>query len=150
MIDSRLELALWAGASGSTLMMAGLCWFVQLVAYPMLSEIARGGPEVFARCHALHVRKITWFVAPAMLTEAGTTVALLVLAPGALTWACAALLALLWAATFGVHVPMHERLGRHGFEPALHRRLVSTNWIRTVGWTVKGALLLAMVPAMVL
>ena len=40
-------------------------------------------------------------------------------------------------------VPMHERLGR-GFDPAAHRRLVATNWIRTIAWTARGALVLWM------
>jgi hypothetical protein len=144
MIESSLERAVWAAASGATLMMAGLCWFVQLVAYPMLSEIARGGAEVFARCHAMHVRRITWFVAPTMLTEAGATVALVVLAPGPFTYTAAGLLALLWIFTFGLHVPLHNRLGRQGFDPALHARMVGTNWVRTIAWTAKGSALLAM------
>ena len=31
-----------------------------------------------------------------------------------------------------------------GFDAAVHRRLVRTNWIRTVGWTLRGALAVAM------
>jgi hypothetical protein len=41
---------------------------------------------------------------------------------------------------------MHERLG-HGYADWAHRRLVQTNWIRTVAWTARGVLVLWMLVA---
>jgi len=38
---------------------------------------------------------------------------------------------------------MHERLG-HGYADGAHRRLVQTNWIRTIAWTARGVLVLWM------
>jgi len=40
-------------------------------------------------------------------------------------------------------VPLHGRLAR-GFDAIAHRRLVSTNWVRTGGWSVRGVLALLM------
>ena len=54
------------------------------------------------------------------------------------------LLAIIWITTFGLSVPAHTRLA-DGFDPAAHARLVSTNWIRTVGWTLRALLSIWMI-----
>ena len=53
--------------------------------------------------------------------------------------ACAAGLALLaavWMSTALLQVPCHRKLAR-GFDPDVARRLVSSNWIRTVCWSLR-------------
>ena len=40
-------------------------------------------------------------------------------------------------------MPLHGRLAQ-GFDAVAHRRLVSTNWVRTAGWSVRGLLALLM------
>jgi hypothetical protein len=40
-----------------------------------------------------------------------------------------------------LQVPLHQKLSS-GFDAAVHRRLVATNWWRTVGWTLRGVCLL--------
>jgi hypothetical protein len=52
--------------------------------------------------------------------------------------------ALIWGTTGLVQVPLHAAL-TEGFDPAAHRRLVRTNWIRTVAWALRAALVLWMV-----
>lgn len=47
----------------------------------------------------------------------------------------------LWASTFLLQVPCHNRLGQ-AYHPATHQRLVRTNWIRTLIWTSRLLLLL--------
>jgi hypothetical protein len=47
-----------------------------------------------------------------------------------------ALLALIWVSTALLQVPAHTRLGR-GWDATTHRRLVSTNWIRTAAWLAR-------------
>jgi hypothetical protein len=51
----------------------------------------------------------------------------------------AVLLACIWLSTFAVQVPLHAQLGQ-GFDEATHQALVRSNWIRTVGWTLRCAL----------
>ncbi len=58
----------------------------------------------------------------------------------------ALLLALVWFSTFLIQVPCHETLAV-SFQAQVHRRLVATNWIRTVAWTLRGMLALAMLRA---
>lgn len=129
--------------AGATLLMAGLCWFVQVVHYPLYALV---GSEAFARYEQAHTRRTTWVVAPLMGVELASALALLVLRPAAVpagwVWTGASLLALLWISTALVQVPLHGRLER-GFDPEAARRLVAGNWVRTAAWSARGALALA-------
>ena len=80
-----------------------------------------------------------------MLVEAATA-GLLLLAwpeelPGWMPWAGAGLLVLIWGATALLSVPQHTILGT-GFDEGAYHALVSTNWVRTVAWTLRGMLML--------
>jgi carbon starvation protein CstA len=59
--------------------------------------------------------------------------------PGWSTKAGLALVVIIWGVTFLVSVPCHATLSA-GFDASAHDRLVSTNWIRTIGWTARAAL----------
>ena len=129
--------------AGATLMMTGLIWFVQVVHYPLM---ARAGRDDFARFEAAHTRRTTWVVAPLMLAEAATA-AILALSPPPDVGRVAAgtglgLLAVIWISTATLQVPMHQRLVA-GFDERAHRRLLTTNWIRTIAWTVRGVMALS-------
>lgn len=86
-----------------------------------------------------------------MLTEMATALWLVSAVGGearGAAWAGLALLAVIWLSTAVLQVPAHGRLAG-GFHPHHHRFLVRTNWIRTVGWTLRVpvALFLAAVPS---
>lgn len=129
----------------ATLFMAGVIWFVQIVHYPLL---ARVGGSRFVEYEQAHTRLTTWVVGPPMLIELATGVLLLWVRPAGVSpaqaSAGAALLAVVWLSTALVQVPCHERLSR-AFDPAAHRRLVTTNWVRTVAWSLRGLLVAWMV-----
>jgi hypothetical protein len=126
----------------ATWMMVGLIWFVQIVHYPLF---ARVGPGQFAQYEASHSRLTTWVVGPPMLVEGATAIALLVLQPYglpcALLWLGAGLLLVIWGSTALLQVPQHEILLR-GFAADAHGSLVTSNWIRTIGWSIRGVLVL--------
>jgi hypothetical protein len=126
----------------TTGMMVGIIWFVQLVHYPLF---ARAGIDGFGWYAAAHARWTGWTVAPAMLIEAGTSLLLLRWAPPGIPWyvpwAGLAMVVVIWASTFMLQVPCHTALAR-GWNPAAFRRLQATNWIRTLLWTARGALLI--------
>lgn len=125
---------------GSTLALAGVLWVVQVAVYPLFDALA---PADFPAYHHRYTRRITLVVAPLMVTE-GLTALLLWLGGmrGPLAVAAAALLLLIWLSTFVLQVPLHARLGR-SYDAAAHRRLVATNWIRTLAWTARAGVLLA-------
>ena len=117
-------------------------WFVQIAHYPLFSCV---GNSEFAAYECRHRSLTTWVVAIPMLTELVTSGMLIWLRPEAIpvwgAWAGFALVAVLWASTAWLQVPCHGALSR-GYDAAVHRRLVATNWLRTAGWTIRSVLLL--------
>lgn len=132
----------------ATWMMVGVIWFVQLVHYPMLGLYPRDGFVAFAEEHQ---RRTSWVVIPPMLVELAAALLLLVRSLTAsaeghtrlLTGLGLGLLVAVWASTFLLQVPCHRRL-LEGKDEATLRRLVATNWLRTVGWTARGLLAIAL------
>lgn len=51
------------------------------------------------------------------------------------------LLSIVWVSTFLLQVPLHNALN-HAYDSEKIRRLVKTNWIRTLAWTLRSFLLL--------
>lgn len=139
---------------GATLAMAGLCWFVQVVHYPLFAAVGEPG---FAAYSQLHAERTSLVVAPLMLAELGSALLLLLLPSppgweasggGGLSrrgwlWIATALLGVIWLSTFFVQVPLHGKLAT-GFDAATAERLVRTNWIRTLFWSLRGFMLLAL------
>ena len=124
----------------ATWYLVGLCWLVQRVQYPLMDRV---GVEGYPAYEQAHVTRIGPVVAPMMLLELGT--ALLLLAGGGDAFRRPAfllsvgILALIWASTFLVQVPLHNTLVG-GFDAGAHDSLVRTNWVRTIGWSARGLL----------
>ncbi|TVQ61807.1 MAG: hypothetical protein EA378_08385 [Phycisphaerales bacterium] len=123
--------------------MVGLIWFVQVVHYPLFAGV---GSDCFCAYEAWHVRRTTLVVGPLMLGEAATALALAVFVvdgglPGVLVWGGLGLLAACWLSTAFLQVPLHRRLER-GWNEDAGRRLVATNWVRTIAWTARGVIAL--------
>ena len=130
--------------AAATLFMFGLIWVVQLVHYPLMDCVSA---ERFAAFEKEHQRRISYLVGPAMLIEGATAIALFWFrpptVPSSLVIAGLALIAVNVVSTAALQVPCHTRLAR-GFDRETHRRLVTTNTIRTAAWSVRAALVLAM------
>lgn len=122
--------------------MAGVLWVVQLAVYPLFHAV---GPTGFAGYHRRYTSGIGRVVVPLMITEAATAaaVAWAGFRPGPFL-ASLPLLAINWVSTAALQVPLHHRLAR-GYDAAAHRLLVRSNWIRTVAWTARVALVLAVI-----
>ena len=124
--------------------MLGVILMVQLVHYPLFRHVGTAGYETY---QAEHMRRISWIVGPAMTVELATAVWIVVALPGGvppwMAWAGLGLVVLLWGTTGLVHVPLHTRL-TDGFDAETHRRLVRTNWVRTVAWALRAVLVLGM------
>jgi hypothetical protein len=124
----------------ATVYMTGVIWLIQLVQYPLFSNI---GNENFSKYHSLHSIWITPVVAPMMLVELITSFALLFYAfdkiDYRLIWLGLILTLITWSSTFFLQVPMHEKLSA-GFDKSAHDFLVYSNWLRTLAWTLRGIL----------
>lgn len=129
--------------AAATLTMVGLIWFVQVVHYPLAAQV---GDAAFVAYQKAHMARTSWVVGPPMLAELATTTLLLVHRPPGVPawapWVGAGLLALVWASTAVFQVPLHSAL-TSGLDLDRVGRLVATNWIRTVGWSLRGGLALA-------
>jgi len=128
----------------ATWTMVGLIWFVQIVHYPLFAQV---GANFFPEYETAHNRLTTWVVGPPMLVESVTALVLLLYKPESIppgqVWLGIVLLLVIWLSTALLQVPQHEILTR-GFVADAHRFLVTSNWIRTVAWTIRGVLVLMM------
>lgn len=144
MTDALLQAVLLANL-GSSLAMTGLIWFVQIVHYPLFASV---GAREFAGYEKKHEQLTTLVVGPPMLIEAASALGLVFLAQGRLAawavWVGLALVALIWLSTAAIQVPCHSRL-KAGFNSLIHRKLVRSNWIRTVLWTLRSCLALFLI-----
>ena len=131
----------------ATLAMVGLIWFVQIVHYPLFAKVGR---RHFAEYEWLHQARTAQVVGPLMLTEALTATLLLAsdLTPTArnLAWLGMALLVLIWLSTVFLQVPLHRSL-LAGYDSRSAARLVSSNWLRTIAWTLRGFIALMLLAA---
>lgn len=126
-----------------TLLLTGLIWCVQIVHYPLFAAVGTAG---FAAYERAHCRRIAWLVVPTMLAEVALATWLCRAAPppqALLAGIGAALLTVVWGSTFLLQVPCHDRLAR-GFDAAVVRRLVASNWLRTAAWTARSAVAIAL------
>jgi hypothetical protein len=129
----------------TTAAMAGLIWCIQMAHYPLFNFVDRGR---FPEFETAHRWRISVVVGPLMAGEF-VTAALLVANPPpgtsrAVFIVLFGLLTAIHASTIWLQVPMHERLNA-GFDDLNHRRLVRTNWIRTVLWTLRTVIITATV-----
>jgi uncharacterized membrane protein len=130
--------------AAATLFMTGLIWFVQIVHYPLFAAVGSAEFPAYSRAHQ---SLTTFVVGPPMLVEA-VTAAILVFArpagvPAWLPWLGVGLVGVIWLSTALLQIPAHGRLSA-GFSAEAGALLVSTNWIRTVAWTLRGAVVVAM------
>ena len=124
----------------STLFLTGLVWELQAVQFPLM--LHAGGLD-FPN-YVKHQRtRNTLLMAPAMLIELATGGLLLAdpHLPHRDVFHAALLIVVIWIVTFGSIVPIHSKLAR-GYNENTARTLIRVNWIRTVCWTLRSAILL--------
>jgi uncharacterized membrane protein len=139
-----MTLSILLAHAAATWFMTGLIWFVQVVHYPLFDRV---GADDSARYCVDNRRLTTFVVVPVMLCEAAMSAALVWLLPATLkTLACggAAMLLAIWLSTALIQLPRHLQLST-GFDAAVHRGLVVSNWLRTILWTARGILALVLI-----
>ena len=122
-----------------TTFLCGLCWFVQIVHYPLFAHV---GSAQFVAYEREHCRRVSFVVVPTMLAEVAAAIWLWLVAPPAvapLAVAGLVLLAVVWVSTFALQVPCHTRLSQSPDRAAM-ARLVAGNWVRTAAWSLRAGL----------
>ena len=140
------EIAAVAQVVGSVGMF-GMIWMVQVVHYPLMRFVSG---EQFAHFETAHRVRISWVVGPLMLIEGVCVLAFLFAPPAGLPWwlpwVGAGVEAVAIGTTAFVSAPLHERLNAN-FDQATLNRLIAANWIRTIAWTCRAAVAIAMLVA---
>lgn len=119
-----------------SLYMAGIIWLIQLLHYPSFLQIDKSS---FLDFHTQHTNMMTLLVGPVMIAE--LVLSLYLSQHFEKFWLIqSVLVVILFLLTFLVSVPIHNQLA-HGFDKNLIQKLISTNWPRTIIWTIKAILL---------
>ena len=123
----------------ATCLMTGVIWFVQWVHYPLLAKV----PVDRAVETAIdHQRRTGQVLAIPMAVEGFTTLGLLIIRPESVPifwpWFGAVLLAVALGSTVFVSVPLHAKMATNPTAD-VGRRLVVTNWPRTIAWSLRAA-----------
>jgi len=120
----------------TTIFMCGLCWFVQIVHYPLFKSIAAEDFPAYQKKNYA----TGYITVPLMFIELFSGIWLLFTAFTEMFLVNMILLALIWGSTFAFQVPTHLKL----IETPTHtlmNKLIRTNWIRTISWSVRSVLL---------
>jgi len=124
----------------ATWAMVGIIWFAQIVHYPLFSKV---GPESFTGYQHANLRRTVLVVIPLQMVELATALVLVWKTPANLlplqVWTNLVLIGITWVSTATLQVPSHNKLAR-GYQPKTQALLVSSNWIRTVIWSIRGVI----------
>jgi hypothetical protein len=117
----------------SCVFMTGVIWIVQVVQYPGFAIL---GESEFKKFHQKHSDLISYIVAPVMMLELVCAYLMVYYKPDVLNVYYFVSTILIFIVTAFVSVPIHNKLAL-GLNLNLVRRLVLTNWPRTILWSLK-------------
>lgn len=124
--------------------MFGVIWTIQLVHYPLMAHIP---PSAFVEYERRHTKAISFIVGPLMAIEGLCVLVVFFARPSGIPFWLSLIGGIAEAVAIGttafVSAPLHGRL-ENGFDAALLSRLILTNWIRTIAWTARGIIAVAM------
>ena len=109
-----------------------LIWVVQLIIYPSFRIMK---PDLFQDWHNGYMRKISFIVGPAMLIQMISHGYEVFAHSGVIPVVQTCLILIIWVQTFIVAVPLHQNLSEEP-TPQDFKRIVSTNWLRTILWSL--------------
>jgi len=129
--------------------MFGIIWFAQIVHYPLFSKVGR---DSFTEYQEANLRQTVFVVIPLQMLELFTALLLVWKVPLGLlpvqVWTNVLLIGITWISTATLQVPNHMKLAR-GFNSKTQNLLVSSNWIRTVAWTIRGVIIVWMLQVVI-
>ena len=118
--------------------MAGLIWFVQVVHYPLFHKIGKNESVTYA---LEHQRRTAWVVGLPMFVEGISTLWLFFdpINGRTLPLISGLILCKIHLSTIFLQMPKHAELIK-GYNEEVVNKLVQTNWIRTIGWSIRTVL----------
>jgi hypothetical protein len=116
----------------------GLIWIIQLAHYPAFMFI---DPAKASSFHEQHSAALGVIAGPLMVAELALAGLLYLDLPSNLSLLNLGTVGVTWLSTFLVSVPIHNELNTNWNTKAI-RRLILTNWPRTIVWTARIPLLI--------
>ncbi|MEP0271322.1 hypothetical protein [Ekhidna sp.] len=117
--------------------MAGICWFVQVVHYPLFLQISDGDFPAYEKKNY----RTAYLTVTLMVIELLSGSFLLFWMSGTLFFYNMLLLFVIEISTILFQIPIQIGLSRKS-SSAQKLRLIQTNWIRTILWTLRSMILL--------
>jgi hypothetical protein len=129
----------------STLYNVGVIWVLQLNHYPLYAKVGQGEFQDYMTAH--NQRILLPIVLPSIIAFASSLLLLWRRPLGTPSWSVLAVIffnVVILLSTVLVQGKAHSALARNGYSESLIQRIIATNWIRTVAWTINGLLLIWM------
>ena len=126
----------------STSLMVGVIWIMQLVHYPSFNFI---NVEEYKSFQEFHMKRISLIVIPVMIMELTSGVLIFWIYQTDNIFFNISLFCLffIWFLTAILFSKMHQKLTL-GYQISIVTKLVNSNWLRTISWTLRlGLVLLA-------
>ena len=124
----------------ATSMMVAIIWIVQILHYPTFLFIDR---KQYTDFQQFHMNKISYIIVPIMAVElfSGLGILFIIQKQQISFYVSFALLILIWMITGLLFTKYHSDLSKKYNEETI-LQLIRFNWIRTLFWTIRFALLL--------
>ena len=110
-----------------------LIWIVQLVIYPSFQFMST---EKLLLWHVKYTERMTWIAGPLILLQTTIVSMQIVQETSAVHILSASVVGVTWILTYFVSIPLHRTISQHGASPVVIKKLVHTNWYRTICWSV--------------
>ena len=110
-----------------------LIWIVQLTIYPSFQFMSA---KQLINWHAKYTERMAWIAGPLILLQ--TTIVCIQIAQeiSAIHILSGCFVGVTWILTYFVSIPLHRTISKDGASPAVLKKLVHTNWYRTICWSV--------------
>jgi len=113
--------------------LVGIILITQFVNYPLFKKIDQN----FEIIHKEYTKKMGYLVAPIMVLEAITVSSMYIYYPKSnVLILIICLTIIIWLSTFLIQVPIHKKVSFKKDSKKI-KRLISTNYIRTISWCSK-------------
>lgn len=112
-----------------SIFMFSVILMTQIVNYPLFSNISQ---NQLINYHSSYVKKISYIVIPAMSSEIVVALFLFYYHNSFLTISSLSVIILIFISTMYIQVPIHNKISKD-----LIKKLILTNWIRTILWLLK-------------
>ena len=114
----------------------GMCvvlWLVQLVIYPSFLRVE---PSKLIAWHKVYTFRVSFVILPLMFGQLVLTILSVLEGPSILEWVAFAFVLVCWILTFFVSVPLHRKIEQNDITRETRQKLITTNWPRTILWSV--------------